>query len=296
MLTSILYDANKKLSECAHTRILGQLLQNPEICDNFFSSMAGLQTIKPTNPIVEIEKYSVDLTIRDEKSVIIVENKVMNAHDQRAQLGRYVKAKLDYFDNNKVFVLYLTKDDAKQPSEQTWIIDGINYKDQIGDFVQLTYKDNIIPWLEHLYETIEEKQVYLRSYILQYLSFLEFRISPFRLFEKLLREKYGVEPYTNDSDYPKVGLRLKWHNTENVYAVIETSTVDNTIYYGLYACKPELQPEIKEGVSNLPIFEGFTKKEEWFYYSKFTDKERAFDELTSLIDSLTKDYGFSIAK
>jgi hypothetical protein len=169
-------------NENAHSRILGKFLMqkthdgNCEIIKRFIQLTKFDLHVK--NPDITQEKKRIDLWIRDRDGgyAVIIENKICEASDEERQLARYIETTIDNgFKEEQIFVVYLSKTDEKKPDEQTW--DG--YKEKYKDrYVHLSYKDDILPWLkklriEDVLPDAEQKEVYLRSALEQYIDYLE---------------------------------------------------------------------------------------------------------------------------
>ena len=173
------------INENGHSRILLKLLQfrNTEGEYDFLESL--LRYIKGKNrfsqfsciqikrPLITQEEARIDLWVRDREGdyAIIFENKVYNAHDQEAQLSRYIdKTKAEPYNTNNIFVVYLSSD-GQEPAEQSW---G-GYKKEFTDrYINLSFKDDILTWLkEEVLPNINDKDVYLDSAIKQYIDHLE---------------------------------------------------------------------------------------------------------------------------
>ena len=119
------------------------------------------------NPISSDEGGRMDIFISDNHRQIIIENKI-DALDQPLQLARY-----HHYDNT-ASIFYLTKDGGLPDKRSTQgSIKNINYDLQNGNhFVCLSYKEDIIQWLELcLKETINLPL--LRETIKQYIYLLK---------------------------------------------------------------------------------------------------------------------------
>ena len=147
--------------------------------------------------MITAEKYRIDGLIQKEGGyAIIIENKVCGAVEQGRQLEKYIdKCKKDLEDDlEKVYILYLVNSPGEEPSQQTW--GKYEPKDFEGRYLVLSYKDDIIPWLERLRNTLametddREKIELLRSGITQYLEYLKqlFATNQYKEMEKELRE------------------------------------------------------------------------------------------------------------
>jgi hypothetical protein len=169
--------------ENAHSRILGKFLMQKtkdgrfEILEHFIQYLkkksAGFGNIQVESPEITQEKERIDLWIRDKRSgyAIIIENKIHWAKDQESQLSRYIEKTIgDGFKEERIFVVYLPPADEKDPDEQTWGKYEENFKER---YVKLSFKDDILPWLNEILPDIEQKEVHLRSALEQYIDHLE---------------------------------------------------------------------------------------------------------------------------
>ncbi len=168
------------INENAHSRILMKLLcyQNDkgeyEILQSLLEYMQSkketFKSIKIDKPTITQEKQRIDLWVLDEDYAIIFENKIYNAKDQEAQICRYIKKTKELFEENKIFVIYLSQD-GKEPDDQTW---G-DYKDKFKDrYLNLSFRFDILHWLrERVLPNIRPKDDYLKCALKQYIDYLD---------------------------------------------------------------------------------------------------------------------------
>ena len=189
-----------RVNENAHTRILMRLLQYEPARQHFFGYLTlkckGFNPPDISNPEITVEKHRIDGLIQEEgEYAIIIENKVCGAVDQEGQLGRYINLCVGdlKYEKEQIHILYLVDRPGTEPSEQTW---GDNNEEEFSDrLLVLSYKDDIIPWLERLRNTLDietddgEKTELLRSGITQYLEYLKqlFATNQYKEMEKELR-------------------------------------------------------------------------------------------------------------
>lgn len=168
-------------NENAHSRIFAELLKQNngeqfELLKSFLLKRTkfNLTIVKPT---ITSEKGRIDLLVLDKEFALIIENKIHNAGDQRAQLARYIeKVKNKGYRESQIYVLYLTRDENKIPEDQSWRIEnGIDYKDIFSErFIPISFKDDILPWLkDNVLPNCRIKDVYLKSTVEQYIDHLE---------------------------------------------------------------------------------------------------------------------------
>jgi hypothetical protein len=107
------------------------------------------------------------------KYAIIIENKIHNAVEQEHQIGRYiVKCESIGFKVEQIFVLYLTKTEEDNHSEQTWG-NKYNLRDFQTRYSKLSYKSKILPWLESYLKILSPKEELIKSAVVQYIDHLK---------------------------------------------------------------------------------------------------------------------------
>lgn len=189
-----------RVNENAHTRLLMRLLEYGEARTHFFDYLKpkckGFASLTMSKPKITAEKHRIDGLIQEEgEYAIIIENKVCGAVDQEGQLGRYINLCVGdlKYEKEQIHILYLVDRPGTEPSEQTWVD---NNKEEFSDrLLVLSYKDDIIPWLERLRNTLDietddrEKTELLRSGITQYLEYLKqlFTTNQYKEMKKELR-------------------------------------------------------------------------------------------------------------
>ena len=171
------------INENAHSRILLKLLQYQDTKGEYVFLESLLKYIRNTSsnpfnvhfkrPYITQEEARIDLWIRDYETgySIIFENKIYNAQDQEAQLSRYIdKTKTDHFEENKIFVVYLSSI-GLEPDSQSW---G-DYKDKFKDrYINLSFRKDILAWIKSdVLPNIQAKDVYLDAAVRQYIDYLE---------------------------------------------------------------------------------------------------------------------------
>ena len=183
------------INENAHSRILCKLLQyrtkngSPIYLNNLieyiiektdsdsWSNLKG-NIQKSDNISITSEKERIDLWIRTKEFSIIVENKIYGAEDQKNQIARYIRTSINNYGINKrnIYVIYLTRY-LGEPDEQSWEDpeDHNSYKnDFLNRYINLSYNEDIIRWLENIYKTINPKgEPLLDSAVYQYIDYLK---------------------------------------------------------------------------------------------------------------------------
>ncbi|MFK8266547.1 PD-(D/E)XK nuclease family protein [Capnocytophaga cynodegmi] len=175
-----------RANENAHSRILGRLLEqkngeNYEILNSFLSLLAernsNFSHLKLKSPTISCEKGRIDILVKDEDYILIFENKIHNAIDQKGQIERYVNNVRSRYANgckdNQIYVLYLSADDRKKLTDDSWgKYKGTDFEKK--RYIQLTFKDDILNWLKgKVLPDVRIKDVHLISAIEQYIDHLE---------------------------------------------------------------------------------------------------------------------------
>lgn len=170
--------------ENIHSRILAELFKqnNDQKFEVIESFITYLNTIKQTQikikkPIITAERERIDILIKEHDYALIIENKIHNAGDQPNQLARYIdKMKMEGLKDSQIYIIYLTRDGSKIPTEDSWKkIEGDYYQNEYKDrYFALNFRDDILPWLtEFVLPNCRLKDVFLKSTIEQYIDFFE---------------------------------------------------------------------------------------------------------------------------
>ena len=164
--------------ENAHSRILINLLRDKTTLHSFISflkrrydSRFDFDEESMVSPQITSERYRIDgLICEHNKYAIIIENKIHGAKEQSKQLSRYIeKCNSLGYSLSKIFVIYITRTQYEHASKQTW---G-EFKDSFSDqYVDISYKEDIIDWLDEYYQEIPRKEEDLASGIYQYKAYL----------------------------------------------------------------------------------------------------------------------------
>lgn len=171
------------INENGHSRILCKLLQYKSQSGEYVVLQSLLAYIAEQNneyrtkyiksPLITQEQCRIDLWVRDRAGgyAIIFENKIYNATDQEAQLSRYIECtKANGFTDEQIFVVYLSQQ-GSEPAEQSW---GAYKSEYAQRYVNLSFRDDILPWLKERVTTImPEKDYLLRCAVEQYIDYLE---------------------------------------------------------------------------------------------------------------------------
>ncbi|MCE5227681.1 MAG: PD-(D/E)XK nuclease family protein [Porphyromonadaceae bacterium] len=162
--------------ENAHSRILMKLLQFNEdksfpILDSLLKELGINETI--LKPIFTSDASDrIDLLIKDEKYAIIVENKIHDALDQDNQLNRYIE-EVERKGFDSFYIIYLTKD-GHEPIKESLSEERKRKLKTDGRFYSLSYKDNILPWMEErILPLCRIKEENLTTALKQYIDHLK---------------------------------------------------------------------------------------------------------------------------
>ena len=200
------------------------------------------------------EKYNsggrIDILVRDTlKNAIIIENKIY-ACDQYKQLYRYRNFARKDFDNFIVFYLNLFGIPASQESEGDKEIDIVSSGD---DYLTLSYKNDIIPWLKQC-RTLAIDKPYVREILGLYIDTLNSitdnnmnnteKEELFKSMDKHIEASAEIILAGNDftSHLVKehiVPILLKWAEENALICNDSTDFASGKIYSGISFSKPE---------------------------------------------------------
>ncbi len=171
------------INENGHSRILCRLLcyvnkeGEYELLQSLLSYIvmhkkaSDFGRIRIETPTITQEEKRIDLWVRDTNYAIIFENKIYNAVDQDAQIARYIETTKEKYNDEQIFIIYLSQT-GEEPDPQTW--KNENLKEVFaGRYVNLSFRNDILPWLEKILPTIQLEDCYLQSAIQQYVDYLK---------------------------------------------------------------------------------------------------------------------------
>jgi len=124
------------------------------------SDVVSVEVEKSIGVLNEESGGRIDLYITDGKYQVIIENKIY-ASDQNNQMKRYWNYGMSNISGSPFKLIYLTLD-GHQPSK----VSRGNLNDQ--DFICLSYKTNVLSWLEKCIEIVSEVPP-VRETIMQYI-------------------------------------------------------------------------------------------------------------------------------
>lgn len=175
-------------NENAHSRILRMFLQYDDGTKEYpiLRKFLDIPKVKDVILNVEIkgcrftnEQERIDLLIENASQAIIIENKIYGAVDQESQLERYIECVIMHEKKeSNIYVVYLTKDGEKSVDNSSFTQKAkkyLNYKeDDNGRFIPLSYKYDILPWLETIVlPNCTIKEDLLISALKQYIDYLK---------------------------------------------------------------------------------------------------------------------------
>ena len=199
-------------NENAHSRILRMFLQYDDgkkeypILRKFLEipkvkKIFGNKGFK--NPVFSNEQERIDVLIEEPGSfAVIVENKIKGATDQERQLERYIESvKRHDISYDNIYAIYLTDNGEKTVGECSLTPNAKNklgYNDEcdMGRFVPMNYRFDILPWLEkEVLPNCIEKEELLISALKQYIDYLKsmFGITENEEQKILIMEKLKME-------------------------------------------------------------------------------------------------------
>lgn len=190
---SVLETAIKGNEEMMHSSVIASLLDTrgshgqkcrflelflgclPERFKSFVASGARTACERNIGQKTEDSGGRVDICIENSRQMIVIENKIF-AGDQEHQILRYVESlrgMLRNRDGVKFPVLYLTPD-GHSPSDDSTQADGMQCR--CGeDYVCISYKDVIVPWLDKCINEMEEKP-HLKEHLATYRDIIKKKV------------------------------------------------------------------------------------------------------------------------
>ena len=154
--------------------ILGKFLDIPKVKQVF-----GNKEFK--SPVFTNERERIDVLIEEPRSfAIIVENKIKGAADQERQLERYIESVESHgISSDNIYAIYLTDNGEKIVDECSLTKKAkkkLNYNGSadMGRFIPLNYRYDILPWLEkEVLPNCAYKEELLISALKQYIDYLK---------------------------------------------------------------------------------------------------------------------------
>lgn len=195
--------------------VLKRFLEIPKI-KNVLSSSVIFKT-----PYFANEQERIDVLIEEPPSfAIIIENKIKGATDQDTQLERYIESVNGpghgiSYDN--IYAIYLTDNGEKTVGECSLTPNAKNYlgyndECDMGRFIPMNYRYDILPWLEkEVLPNCIEKEELLISALKQYIDYLKcmFGITENEEQKILIMEKLKKELDINGEDIFALDKYLK---------------------------------------------------------------------------------------
>lgn len=188
--------ARGRLKETAHCRILADLLRKKELQRSFLDYFLGNFDLKGTGSIPPTDTDRIDICIEGKNFFVIIESKVNGAEEQPGQIYRYVQiAYSKGYRPEEIYVLYLCRMFPSRPSNYSLTENGkgkTSVKADLADrLVCLSYRNDILPWLETLPATdISENECYIQSALIQYIDYLR---NLCETYDKYLPMKQAIE-------------------------------------------------------------------------------------------------------
>lgn len=196
--------------ENAHTRIFLQLLRYRvnntyvilqkiiEVLNGYLSEYKIDLNDLSKAQILDQYRNIDGLIYLENKFAIIIENKIQWAKDQDKQIENYTEyVKGKHLEDKQIYVVYLTDNGIKKVADYSLteaakktldVSDNNN-----GRFIELNYRDNILPLLQDVLSCLEfSQEVYLKSTVIQYIDYLEGRFGQ-RVRERKYNELFKKE-------------------------------------------------------------------------------------------------------
>jgi hypothetical protein len=198
--------------------ILGNFLDIPKVKQVF-----GNKEFK--SPVFTNERERIDVLIEEPSSfAIIIENKINGAPDQDTQLERYIESvKGQGISYDNIYAIYLTDNGEKTVGECSLTPNAKNYlgyndECDMGRFIPLNYRYDILPWLEKdVLPNCAYKEELLISALKQYIDYLKkiFWIIENEEQKILIMEKLKEELGINNKDI--ADAYICFNTIENLY-------------------------------------------------------------------------------
>lgn len=164
---------SERLKETAHSRILYRILHDENMQRRFVEYfLPSVNCSAASFQIPYPDRHRIDLTIKSDNFFLIIENKVNDAPEQPNQINKYVRIAQQTYPDEEIYVLYLGGSENIYPSEDSL---PMSVRQLLGDrLICKNYKDDIVPWIESVYEQIDfSEQPYLKSTLLSYKTYLQ---------------------------------------------------------------------------------------------------------------------------
>lgn len=144
----------------------------------FFPEYNGHATIKDIN---YPDRYRIDVSIEGKTDLFIIENKVNDVEEKCGQIYRYVNFAMSKYRPENIHVLYLNSQTHDYPTEKSRTKDGkgVTHIPENVNIKVISYKEEIVDWLENIYQKTSDREYYLKSALFQYIDYLKekFKIS-----------------------------------------------------------------------------------------------------------------------
>lgn len=204
---------DRSIHETAHSRILYHLLKNRS--DNYrfwelFTSQLGIGGFTVTQDSFTREDHNIDVLIKNDNKVIIIENKVNNATDQPQQILTYIRhvKDLGYTDDN-IYVIYLTrKSYDSHPSEDSLPSETRNKFQSLGHYLKISYEHDIIRWLEKCEKENDPLDLY-HSAIKQYRKYLNNLLTSNMNINRIIEEELSLSDKSTSDKYEAISSFTK---------------------------------------------------------------------------------------
>lgn len=256
-------------NENAHSRILRMLLQyqkNREypLFKSFISKFIN-DRLTMDNPVFSNEEGRIDVLIHDDKTAIVIENKICDAVDQEKQLERYLDRVRGFQDT---YVIYLTKDGSKKVADYSLNAGTKAEMVAKGKFIELNYKEDIYEWIiAQKGNNYITKEPLLYSALTQYADYLG----------RLLFETNEDEQKLNDKINAKMKRELKLNSIADYFKVeSEINQLQSRLEDEKYSLQKtlveNLEKKIRENIENDKDCSKYSQQFNWDVNCSYEDR------------------------
>ncbi|MEQ5183590.1 PD-(D/E)XK nuclease family protein [Providencia alcalifaciens] len=166
------------VSENGHSAIIGKILQfkhdgvNEFIPSFIYRLLQQPLDFNDKKIKITVEKHRIDIMIRDDKKVLIIENKIHGACDQHEQLRRYIDIAKHYrYKDENIYLIYIQGSKSDYYPKESLSHYYESFKDRLR---VASFHTDILSWIENdVAPNIQEKDEQLYYFINQYIDHLK---------------------------------------------------------------------------------------------------------------------------
>lgn len=194
------------VNENGHSAIVGKILQFKHNGINTFLPSFVCRFLQRELDFnddkikITVEKHRIDLMIRDDKTVLIIENKIHDACDQHEQLRRYIDIAKHYrYKDENIYLIYIQGDRSDHDTKESL---SHYYESFKGRLRVASFRIDILTWLEEdVKPNIQGKDEQLYYFINQYIDHLKGIYS-------IRKKDEGINMKLNDFIFESMSLDL----------------------------------------------------------------------------------------